>query len=52
MKWAIMVVASGRDGEKWIFISNKDGSPMLFDNHLHAEHYASQYKNHKIVEYV
>ena len=52
MQWAIMVLALGNEGEKWIFISNKDGSPMVFDTHLHAEHYASQYKNHRIVEYV
>jgi len=52
MKWAIMVVAAGMEGEKWIYVSNKNGSPIVFDTHAAAEDFASSYKHHKIVEYV
>ena len=49
MKWAIMVPSINE--ELWVYICEKDGSPKLFDVHMYAEHYASQYKRHRIVEY-
>lgn len=51
MKYAIYLPVLGKDGEKWIYLFNKTGAPILFETKEAAELVAEEYLHARVVEY-
>lgn len=51
MKYAVYLPVLGKDGEKWIYLFDKTGAPILFSTREGAEIIASEYKYARVVEY-